>query len=200
MISDSSGNPLRLVHSERQPLSSFEDDDLMRLVRKGHEGAFAALVRRHQGTAMQVAIRHMGNVQSAEDVVQDSFLELLRCAPKYQSLGKFKIFLFRIVVSRARMAHRSWYRARLLLTTPPDQPQAPVAEALLLEEEHRQEVHRAISKLPERYRAVVTLRFGAGLSYREVAETLQVPVGTVKSRMPVALARLKAKLKGRSDA
>lgn len=168
----------------------------MLLVRGGMQPAFDVLVRRYQSRALQVAIRQLGSPSLAEDAVQEAFVELYRYVPRYRPEGKLRPLLFRIVTNRARMARRSWKRARLLLQAPPERSVEPVAEAQILAQEYRREIIRAMSTLPERYRSVVTLRFGADLDYAEISETLQIPVGTVKSRMFTALGKLRKKLKG----
>ena len=183
---------------KERPQKAHKDDELMEKARSGDQSAFDVLVRRHQARAMQIALRHTGSPQLAEDVVQDTFVELHRCLGRYRAEGKFSIFFYRIVLSRARMAHRSLKRARLLLVQPPERVEAPIAEAKLLEIEQCQEVHRAISALPEHYRSVVTLRFGADLSYAEIAEVLKIPIGTVRSRIFTAMAKLRRRLKEKS--
>jgi len=172
------------------------DDDLMLLARGGVLSAFDTLMRRHQRVALAVAHRHAGDLQVADDIVQEAFVEVYRAAQRYRPENKFRAFLLRIVIQRARMARRKNRRSRLVLGPLPETSVAPLGEAQVLATERQREVQRAVDSLPERQRAVVALRFGADLSHAELAQTLRIPEGTARSRLFTALRTLRKKLGG----
>lgn len=172
------------------------DDDLMLLARGGSEGAFDALVRRHQRRVLEVAKKQVGSASLAEDVAQEAFVELYRYLDRYRPEGKLRVLLFRIVMNRCRMAQRSARRSRLVLGEIPERSVAPMAEDEVLRRERRQELSRAIDGLTPPLKSVVTLRFAADLTHPEIAEVLDIPVGTAKSRLFHGLAKLRESLKG----
>lgn len=190
------GTELRVVEDSSAPLAQRSDDDLMLLARGGLLGAFDALVRRHQAQALRIAHKHVGSLHLAEDVTQEAFVELHKTLPRYRPMGKLRFLLFRIVLSRARMARRSWKRSRLDLTEELELVAGPEAERRVLVAERDHELHRALARLSERERSVIVLRFGGGLEYSEISETLGIPVGTAKSRVFKAVVKLRRFLRG----
>src|SRR6478735_11807554 len=88
-------------------LEVHDDDELMLLARGGVEAAFPTLIRRHQARALRVAGRYLGRDSWAADVVQDTFVEILRALPRYQAHGKFSAFLYRVLLNRCHMTWRT---------------------------------------------------------------------------------------------
>lgn len=166
------------------------DDDLMLLARGGDRPAFAALVGRHETRAFGLALRITADETVAADAVQDAFVDLLRALPTYKPQEKFSQFLYRIVLNRCRMVLRST-RTRsqayeqLRYETPTDS-----ADELLARERER-ELLRSLSQLQPRQRELLALRFFSDLKHDEIATLLDVPAGTVKSRLHTALAQLR---------
>lgn len=189
---------LRSIASSAPADADRSDDDLMLLARGGMLSAFDALMRRHQRVALAVAHRQVGDLQVADDVVQEAFVEVYRAAKRYRPENKFRAFLLRIVIQRARMARRKARRSRLVLGPMVEIATPALAESQLLASERQKEVQRAIDGLPARQRAVVSLRFGADLSHAEIAEILSIPEGTARSRLFAALGTLRKKLRGTS--
>jgi RNA polymerase sigma-70 factor (ECF subfamily) len=176
------------------PLEARQDDELMLLARGGLEAAFDTLVRRHQARALRVAARFLGRGALAPDAVQNAFLEIYRGLTTYRPLGRFPAYLYRVLVNQCRIAQRSGrveMRAldRLLME---ESDVAVHAEEQILAREQRRELDRALARLSERLRAVVLLRYSAGLSLDEIADSLEIPLGTVKRRLFDALAKLEA--------
>jgi len=185
------------ARSERQrsvpSLRDREDDELMLLARGGADGAFDELVRRYQRQALRIASRHTGSDADAPDIVQCAFLELYKEVPRYEPRGRLASYLYRIVINQCRMANRSRRSQRKKHTaasTSELPPQSHLADEAILAKEKRREVDRALERLSDKLRDVVVLRFAGELSYREIADTLELPVGTVKSRLFAALGRL----------
>ena len=184
------GNLLSLTalqHKERDSVSLDErdNDELMLLARGGMNEAFDELVKRHQQIVSRVGIKYLGNVSLARDVTQNSFVELYRFLPKYRPCGKFVSFLNRIVINQCRMVVRSRVYERKAILEFAGQPSSgsTMPEEQLLARERRRDVERALKRLSPKLREVLILRFTGELSYKEIAETLGLRLGTVKSRI-----------------
>jgi RNA polymerase sigma-70 factor (ECF subfamily) len=180
------------VADEAPPLESRTDDELMLLARGGLDAAFDAIVRRHQARALRVAARYLGRIALAPDAVQNTFLEIYRSLPGYRPLGRFPAYLYRILVNQCRIAHRSArveMRALDRVLAGSSEVDTRAHDEILLREQRR-ELERALGALSEKLRAVVLLRFSAGLSMGEIADALDVPLGTVKRRLFDALQKL----------
>lgn len=173
-------------------LNERTDDELMLLARGGVDHAFDVLVRRHQARVLRLAYRYLGETALAADVAQNTFVALLAALPQYRARGKFTSYLYRISLNQCRIARRSARtEVRALDAVSTSQALSP-ADVLL--RERRRDVEDALRTLSDKLRDVVLLRFGAELSYDEIAETLGVPIGTVKRRMFDAMAKLRATL------
>ena len=178
---------------ESRALEERNDDELMLLCRGGRREAFEVLVRRHQRKVLRIAAKHIGSIERAQDIAQTTFVEIYRYVPRYQAQGKFEHLLSRILLNQCRMAHRkerSADRAQAVLETMPE-PEAALPDDQLLARERRRTVEVAVGKLSEKLRDVVVLRFSGGLSYQAISEELDVPVGTVKSRLAAGMDKLR---------
>jgi len=174
------------------PLSDHTDDELMMLARGGIEGAFDTLIRRHQQLVLRLAFRYVRNAAWAADVAQNTFVEVYRALPRYRAQGRFKSYLYQVLLNQCRRSRRSIRTESRVLDV---LMRVPVhAPAEVLAREQRREVEAALDTLSVKLRKVVLLRFGADLSYKEIAELLAIPVGTVKRRMFVAIAKLRDEL------
>lgn len=168
------------------------DDELMLLARGGLERAFDVLIRRHQARALRLAARFLAAPAQAPDAVQCAFVEIYRALPQFQARGKFKAYLYRVVLNQCRMVRRS-ARAELRAFQGADF-QLETNDTELLARERSRDVEAAVAKLSEKLRIVVLLRYAADLSYDEIAATLEVPTGTVKRRLFDAMAKLRGLL------
>jgi RNA polymerase sigma-70 factor, ECF subfamily len=186
----------RAATSNVVPLFALEgrdDDALMALARTRRE-AFDVLVARHQQALLRIAAKYLGDAASARDACQATFLEVYRARASYRPSGRFPFFLRRALLNQCHMvARRGRTEARLeSLDVGPDAPVPP--DALILAEERRRLVEAEVSKLGEKLRAVVVLRYAGGHSLEDIAEVLEVPVGTVKSRLFAAMKALERAL------
>ena len=149
----------------------------------------------YQGIAFRTAYVIARNASDAEDAAQDGFVKAWRALGRFREGAPFRPWLLQIVANEARNRRRSaGRRANLALRAATEEPSggaAPSPEATLLSGEQRSELLAAVDELPEEQRTVVALRYFLGLSEHEVAETLAVPQGTVKSRTARALERLR---------
>lgn len=175
------------------------DDEWMLLARSGRPGAFDALVRRYQVRAVSVAYRYLGQRELAKDVAQNTFLEIFRRLDEYQPHGRFPGYFHRILLNQCRMAARSRrirmrFQDRLVQGDAEDAGEGALPDEQILARERQRRVDRALLKLSEKLRAVVVLQFSGGLSQAEIAEALDIKLGTVKSRVSAALVALREEL------
>lgn len=174
------------------------DDEWMILARSGRPGAFDALVRRYQVRALSVAHRYLGQRELAKDVAQNTFIEIYHRLGEYEARGAFRAYFHRILLNQCRMAARSRlirtrFQERLANVEPePETGLLPDEEILATERRHR--IERGLLCLSEKLRAVVVLQFSGGLTQAEIAETLGIKIGTVKSRLSAALVALREEL------
>jgi RNA polymerase sigma-70 factor, ECF subfamily len=171
------------------------DGELIRRVARRDANAFEALYARYARPVFSLALRRLGDRMRAEDAVQETFAAIWRSARTYQpDRGAGAPWLY--TVARNAIVDRSRNRSDV----PADIPDAPSGE---LGPDERAEasyvswrVHRALEELSENERDVIELAYYGGLSQREVADFLNIPLGTVKTRTRAGLARLADALEG----
>jgi RNA polymerase sigma factor (sigma-70 family) len=172
-----------------------DESDLIRRAQRGDTHAYEELVNAYQGIAFRTAYVIARNASDAEEAAQDGFVKAWRALGRFREGAPFRPWLLRIVANEASNRRRSaGRRAGLALRAATQEPSgdaAPSPEAALLSSEQRASLLAAIEQLPEEQRDVVALRYFLGLSEAEVAETLGIPPGTVKSRNARALERLR---------
>lgn len=170
------------------------DDELMSLAADGFERAFDALVRRHQARVLRLAYRYLGDSALAADVAQNTFVVLFRSTAEYRPNGRFCSYLYRLLLNQCRTARRSkMNRLRVLI----EMRDSRLTPECTMPRERPRDLEAALGELSEKLREVVILRFCAEQSYEEIAETLDLPVGTVKRRVFDAMAKLRARLEER---
>jgi RNA polymerase sigma-70 factor (ECF subfamily) len=182
-------------------------EDLILRFQKGQTGAFDALFDRYKDYVYRVAFFLTRNSGDAEEVVQDAFIDVLRALPRYDTAGpaRFETWLYRVTVNRCRSRFRrkrlpssDWDDVserieRIVNGHPNHQP-----EQTTISREQRAALWQAVDGLPEAHRQVVVLRYQSGLSYEEIAQAMEINVGTVKSRLYNAHKKLGALLEGLS--
>lgn len=172
-----------------------DEDDLIRRAKRGDTHAYEELVHAFQGIAFRTAYVLSGNAADAEEAAQDGFVKAWRALGRFREGAPFRPWLLRIVANEARNRRRlAGRRAHLALRAATEQVSgdaAPSPESALLSAETRERLLAAVEALPDDQREMVSLRYFVGLSEREVAESLDLPVGTVKSRTSRALERLR---------
>ena len=185
------------------PQQSTIDDDTSELVQRAQGGelaAFNTLVIRHQNAAYSLAFRFLRSRESAEDVTQEAFLRAYRALGGFHG-ERFRSWLLRIVANAARdELRRRKRRPQRSLDEARDDPDMPSIdpvepglgpEARAEQTDLRRVLEQALAQLPEDWRLVVLLSDVHGLSYDEVAAAAELPLGTVKSRLSRARARLR---------
>lgn len=165
------------------------DHELMEKVRRGEQDAFAVLIRRHQIPLVNF-FRRLGANNESEDLVQDVFLRLYRYRERYVYNAKFTTFLYTLArhvwADRWRKLQRILRieeRAKHELPSETDGNLGQVRDAL--------DAQHALAQLPDKLKVVLVMSIYQGLRYEEIAAALGIPEGTVKSRVFLALKRLK---------
>lgn len=165
------------------------DDDLLLVerARQGSAEAYDELFRRHRDGIARAAYLLVGDTDQAQDVTQEAFLIGWRDLPRLRDLERFRAWVTGIAVNVCRRRRRGAARDRRRSADRREATVATdVADAIVL----RVEVRRAVDALPRSMREAIVLRFYCGLAEAEMALALGVPVGTVKSRLGRARARL----------
>jgi RNA polymerase sigma-70 factor (ECF subfamily) len=162
-------------------------------IAQGSADLFEVLVRRHQGFGLAVAFKYLGEECAAKDAVQAAFIEVLSNAERYSPQGKFRGYFYRVVLNSCRMLRRK-DRARLRAVNELKQSVSLARVDAVTDLAWQQSVDRLLRQLPSKYRVVLILRYAGELSLAEIAENLQVPLGTVKSRIFAGLAQLRSML------
>lgn len=179
------------------------DEQLVwRVQQQDDSAAFGELAQRWEQPIRRLCERMTGDPHKAQDLAQDVFAKVFARRMEFQPDGKFSTFLWRVALNLSydelrRRQRRAEYSLDELVddeavALPGDEP-SPAAR--LEERERGETVRAALQRLPEHYRAVVVLRHYEGLKFREIAEVLEIPEGTVKSRMAEALDQLAVWLK-----
>ena len=169
--------------------------ELVTRAQRGERNAFNELVRIHAQGVMNVVYRMCGDAQVAEDAAQETFIQAWQHLAAYRPQTSLRSWLYRIAVNAATDMLRK--EKRILPNALEDlhlqDPQAG-PEALFVQQERTILVQKAIRSLPDASRAVLVLREYEGMSYHEIAATLDIPVGTVMSRLNYARKSLRDKL------
>lgn len=161
----------------------------------GDQEAFGELVRRHRLGVIRVVYRMCGDELLAEDAAQIAFLRAWKHLPGFQPTTSFRNWLYRIAVNAAvDNLRREKYALDVAVVDPP----APGSnlEERMVDQERVGLVRKAVQALPPASRAVLVLREYEQLSYKEIAETLDISIGTVMSRLNYARNRLAEHLQG----
>ena len=186
-------------------LTTYSDEELLARFCRGQSEAFGVLLRRYERELYGYLRRYLRDSDLAEDVFQNTFLQVYIKKDQYESGRPVRPWLYTIATHQAIDALRRANRHQALSLDQNQQelPDGEVRSLLdLLEargpgpldlaqgEERRERVRAAVDRLPDFLRQVVVLAYYQSLKYREIAEILHIPVGTVKSRLHAALVRL----------
>ena len=168
------------------------DDKLVKLAKKGDSRAFDLLVLKYQGRVAQLVSRYVSNAAEVEDVTQEAFIKAYRALPKFRGDSAFYTWLYRIAANAAKN-HLVALSRRPTTDLALDDSESYEVPGRLKDNESPDEVimgqqleaviSQAIDVLPLELKAALTLREFEGLSYDEIAEVLECPIGTVRSRI-----------------
>jgi len=177
------------------------DQELVAQAAAGNREAFDDLVRRHQVAIVSLARALTNGSADAEDIAQEVFLRVWRSLRGFRGDSSFRTWLHRVAVNVIHSHHGRVSRLRRMFQAAPAESAGPpgedpierAADPLNLESDVvlRDAIDKALASLPEELRVAVTLRDVQGLDYREIASVLDVPIGTVESRIFRGRQRLK---------
>jgi len=163
------------------------DEDLMTAVASGDETALAVLIDRYAASVHAYLLRHSGKRDDADDLLQETWVRVARSAKRFDTARRFRSWIYGIATNLARdLFRRRMTRERALRDLAAHPPATSGVNSV-----DRGELRERIAELPENMRAVLLLRYYEGMSEAEMAEILDVPRGTIKSRLHAALRRLR---------
>lgn len=184
---------------------SYTDKELVKRVQQGDKKSFDLLVLKYQNRIIKLVSRYVREPSDAMDIAQEAFLKAYRALPNFRGDSAFYTWLYRIAINTAKNHIVSLSRR------PPEahlenadgesialeelQKDIDNPEHLLLADEIKQTILTAMDKLPEDLRVAITLREVEGLTYEEIAEAMDCPIGTVRSRIFRAREAVDTKLK-----
>ena len=188
--------------AEPQGFRADPDAELVERWQAGEAAAFAQLVRRHQARVYRLVLRMLGNAEEAEDVAQEAFLSLHRHGHRFRREARFSTFLYRVAtnaalnrrrtLSRLRAREEEFGRRQAAGDHLPAIPRDPEGAAVGAQVQER--VQQALMGLSADLRAAIVLYDIEGQSYREISRILEIPEGTVKSRIHRARGALRTLL------
>ena len=180
--------PATVTSKDEQRVSALVD-----AARNGSSDAFGELVDRYRAPVLRLAYSLTRDPDEAKDIAQDAFLRAFRRMQSFQPDRPFSRWLFVIARNVSLDAIR---RKRRSLSTPPSDnaPPEPGPEDWAMRNDDAQRLREAMEGLPAHYRTVLDLYYTAGLRYREIADALGIPIGTVKTYITRAKRRLRDEL------
>jgi RNA polymerase sigma-70 factor (ECF subfamily) len=171
----------------------------------GEESAYAELVSEHQRMVVQLALNLLGDREDALDLSQEVFLRVFRMIHQFRGQSSLRTWIYRIVINQARNRHRFWKRRHRADQVSLDAHVArygdmvsgsePWPDRVLARKELAVRLRRALERLPFDQRTAIVLREIDGLRYEEIAYSLGVAIGTVKSRLTRARRSLRLALR-----
>jgi RNA polymerase sigma-70 factor (ECF subfamily) len=167
--------------------------DLVALAQQGDRAAFGDLVSQHRQGVINVVYRLCGDSELAEDAAQEAFIRAWKNIHRYQTRAPFRNWVYRIATNAALDVLRR-QRESIDIENVPLKSNRPNPEKAAEIEERATLIQKAILDLPEASRSVIVLREYEEFSYREIAEALDIPIGTVMSRLNYARKQLRLKL------
>jgi len=210
MAHDSREIAVMEVGCSPMPDDQLSDHALIEATRGGDEAAFGQIISRYRSPITNYLYRFLNDYEEAVDLAQETFVRVYFALERYHTGYAFSTYIYRIATNLAISELRRRKRRRLLSLTglfqndedgngnaefqPPDDRQLPDEE--LVEDEQSKVIARAIASLPEKYRVAVVLRDVEGRSYEEIAEIMELGLGTTKSRISRGRGLLKDKLEG----
>jgi RNA polymerase sigma-70 factor (ECF subfamily) len=169
------------------------DAQLVRRVQKGDKGAFDLLVLKYQHKIVNLVMRYVRDPDQALDISQEAFLKAYRALPRFRGDSAFYTWMYRIAVNTAKNYLAAQRRRPMNVELDLQDPEqydlhaklkeTDTPEGVTLSDELQETVERAIAALPEDLRTAIVLRELEGMSYEEIAQTMECPVGTVRSRI-----------------
>jgi RNA polymerase sigma-70 factor (ECF subfamily) len=207
---NSDGLPKDAAGNSRPVEQRREDDELVRRLRAGEEAAYEALLARFQQPVYNLAFRLASNPGDASDVVQEVFLKVFRNVGHFRRQSSLKTWIYRITVNEAHNQRRWFFRHRSREVGLDDETDEGCSRTVAdtgrspfdcaFDREKQVLIESALGRINPLFREVVVLREIEDLGYEEIAEVLQISLGTVKSRIMRGREALREELTGRLEA
>jgi RNA polymerase sigma-70 factor (ECF subfamily) len=213
------GEQIALRHADLEEVASAAvlevrstaEDQFLERLRRGEAAAFERLVAEHSGDVYALLYRSTSDAEEARDLTQETFLRAFQSINRFRGDANLKTWIYRIAVNQARNRWRWWRRRKrdvtVSLDATDDRHKQPLGATLrnddavdpeqeTLAHEREGQLRDALLGLRQSYREAVILRDVEGFSYEEIAETLEISIGTVKSRISRGRLELRHKLEG----
>jgi RNA polymerase sigma-70 factor (ECF subfamily) len=197
-------NGMLLRRLDSAELRATTDEELLARFVSGDYSAFDVIVGRYEERLLNFVYRFLNDQETAQDVVQETFLRVYRKRKEYKAIAHFSTWLFTIAGNLAKSELRRRKRWRFLsLDSGGDDDERPVdlpderhlPDDVVADRMTEARIQEAINALPPKYRQAVLLRDVEGMSYQEIAQIANCPVGTIKSRVNRARLKLQKKLR-----
>ena len=181
----------------------YSDEELIASFQNGNEQAYNELVRRYRNRLMTFVFRFVGDMESSEDIVQDTMIKVYTHKHYYKEIAKFSTWIYTIAGNLAKTELRKRKRRKVTLLSQMNTddrkyeiPSTELQSEDIVQGEYTERyIQKAILQLPLHFRTVVILRDIQELSYEEISKIVNVPLGTVKSRINRARLQLQQTLK-----
>lgn len=193
--------PTRIMPGRRIVLDDRTDEALLDDYVHGDRAAFTELIGRYRNQLLHFLIRFLGSRAAAEDVFQETFVQVHLSAETFDVTRRFKPWLFTIGANKARDYHRKHGREPTISLSAPMsrelegrpyvdllEADLPSPSAPILDAERSRLVKSVVDSMPHHLREILLLSYFQRLSYNQIADTLEIPLGTVKSRLHTAVA------------
>ena len=190
-------------------VANYSDEDLMEYFQEGKEPAFNELVKRYKDRLHNFLFRYTHNHQDCEDLVQETFLRVHKSKQSYERIAKFSTWMYTIALNLAKSLYKKKQRMHKVSIhkdeTNPDDYEMLIEDTNVLpdQELHQklslEKLEKALMTLQDEFREVVVFRDLQQLSYEEISEITNVPMGTVKSRINRGRAQIAALIENYAD-
>ena len=176
------------------------DEQLFDLFRSGDEKAFATLVKRYEKELFSFLMRFLGRQSPAEDVFQEAFMQVYLSADRFETGRRFRPWLYTIAANKARDHLRREKRRPAMQMGSRDDEEGSARlwdellrddttpELVFAQQQEKELVHKVVAQVPDHLREILLLAYFEQLSYKDMADALDIPLGTVKSRLHAAVA------------
>ena len=196
-------NSFSMQSVNKQNQYQYTDEELIATFQNGNEQAYIELVRRYRNRLMTFVFRFLGDMDLSEDIVQDTMVNVYTHKHYYKEIAKFSTWIYTIAGNFAKTELRKRKRRKVTLlshmNTDDRKYEIPSTELksedIVQGEYAERDIQKAILQLPLHFRTVVILRDIQELSYEEISKIVNVPLGTVKSRINRARLQLQQTLK-----
>jgi len=190
-----------LPNPDAQSAADLDDEKLVDLFRKGRDDAFEKLVTRYRHELFHFLVRFVGNRYSAEDIFQEAFLQVHQSIETFDVTRRFKPWLFTIAANKARdFLRRNNQRQTAALSAKVGdaedgrefldlmQADLPMPQEEIERQEVRERVRNCAAAMPDHLREILLMAYFHRFPYKDIADMLSIPLGTVKSRLHAAVA------------